>query len=228
METVKSMCARQDIIVNRYSNLHRSEWMRTVSRIKAERAFLLGHGEACQIISAIHATSHIPGDVAELGEAWGASAKLILQYSQDRRLHLFDTFSGLPDPGKEDSAKFRAGGFRSDVDEVRDYLGSPAASRVSFYVGLFPDTAAAAADKRFSFVHLDADLYRSTLDGLKFFYPRMSPGGIIISHDYVSADGVNRAFLEFFADKTEPIIELTGYQCMMVKLENTAAVYSAT
>jgi hypothetical protein len=29
---------------------------------------------------------------------------------------------------------------------------------------------------------------------------------------------VNRAFEEFFADKPEPVIELTGYQCMIVKL----------
>jgi hypothetical protein len=29
---------------------------------------------------------------------------------------------------------------------------------------------------------------------------------------------VNQAFLEFFADKQEPVIELTGYQCMVVKI----------
>ena len=68
-------------------------------------------------------------------------------------------------------------------------------------------------------MHLDVDLYESTRAGLEFFYPRMTPGGIIISHDYLSADGVNRAFQEIFASKPERPLELvSGYQCMIVKL----------
>jgi O-methyltransferase len=219
--TIKRFCVEREFILSRYAGGHRTEWMRSVSRIQKERTLLLGHGEACQIISAIQATSRIPGDLAELGVAYGASAKLILQYSKDRHLHLFDTFSGLPDPTDKDSAKFKAADFRSDVNSVREYLGPEAAGRTSFHVGLFPETAAPATNRRFSFVHLDVDLYQSTLDGLEFFYPRMSPGGIIISHDFMSADGVNRAFLEYFANKTVPVIELTGYQCMVVKLEDT-------
>lgn len=218
MEKTKELFASQNIILIRYSGPHRSEWLNIVNRIKAERELLLNHGEACQIISAVQATSHIPGAMAELGVAFGASAKLILHYSQDRPLHLFDTFAGLPDPGKEDSPKFHGGDFRSDLNSVRTYLGAVAENRVSFHAGLFPATAGPVQDKRFSFVHLDVDLYQSTLDGLKFFYPRMSPGAILISHDFVSAEGVNRAFQEFFADKPEPVIELTGYQCMVVKL----------
>lgn len=46
----------------------------------------------------------------------------------------------------------------------------------------------------------------------------MSPGGIILCHDFTSADGVDRALEEFFAGKPEPIIELSGYQCLIVKL----------
>jgi hypothetical protein len=216
--TIKRLCVQREVILTRYGGAHRSEWMRSVSRIQKERTLLLSHGEACQIISAIHATSRIPGDLAELGVAYGASAKLILQYSKDRHLHLFDTFSGLPNPTNKDSAKFKASDFRSDVNSVREYLGPQAVERTSFHVGLFPETAAPAANRRFSFVHLDVDLYQSTLDGSEFFYPRMSPGGINISHDFMSADGVNRAFLEFFADKAVPVVELTGYQCMVVKL----------
>ena len=42
------------------------------------------------------------------------------------------------------------------------------------------------ADINFSFVSLDVDLYQPTLCGLKFFYPRMSKGGVIMVHDYGS------------------------------------------
>jgi ferredoxin len=51
-------------------------------------------------------------------------------------------------------------------------------SNVRFLPGVFPP-AAGIDDVRFSLLHLDADLYASTLPGLEFFYPRMLPGGII-------------------------------------------------
>ena len=69
-----------------------------------------------------------------------------------------------------------------------------------------------------SFPDLDVDLYESTLEGLKFFYPRMSRGAILISHDYQSATGVDRAFSEFFSDKPESVVSLSGYQCLVTKL----------
>jgi O-methyltransferase len=89
---------------------------------------------------------------------------------------------------------------------------------VYFYKGLFPSTATAVEDKRFSFVHLDVDTYESTRSCLRFFYPRMNRGGIILSHDYISAAGVRKAFDEFFNHKVEPIIEMSGTQCLVVKL----------
>jgi hypothetical protein len=46
----------------------------------------------------------------------------------------------------------------------------------------------------------------------------MCPGAILICHDYLTAEGVNAAFREFFAANPEPVIELTGYQCMVVKV----------
>jgi hypothetical protein len=70
----------------------------------------------------------------------------------------------------------------------------------------------------FSFVHLDVDLYQSTLSGLEWFYPRLNRGGVLISHDYTIAKGVRKAFDEFFIDKPECLIELSGSQVAFVKL----------
>lgn len=111
--------------------------------------------------------------------------------------------------------KFHKGQFCSRLEDVQKYLDG---RKVRFYKGLFPVTTEPVKDKVFSFVHLDADLYESTMAGLKFFYPRMCPGAILICHDYLTSEGVNAAFTEFFADKPEPVIELTGYQCMVVKV----------
>ena len=69
----------------------------------------------------------------------------------------------------------------------------------------------------FSFVHMDVDLYESTKSCLDFFYPRMSRGGVIISHDYLGSIGVKTAFDEYFKDKPEPVLEVTDSQCLIVK-----------
>ena len=58
---------------------------------------------------------------------------------------------------------------------------------------------------------LDADRYQATLDGLDFFYPRLSPGGFIFVHDYHSPEsdqGAARAVDHFFRDKPEWPVEL--------------------
>lgn len=107
----------------------------------------------------------------------------------------------------------------SSLRDVREYLSR--FSEVHFHQGFFPDSARRAlpSGSRFSFVNLDVDIYESTLAGLKFFYPRMMPGGVIISHDYhsISCPGVKKAFDEFLVDKPEPLIELWDTQCLLLK-----------
>jgi hypothetical protein len=213
-DLAKNLAGKNHYVLVRYDTMHRKEWMDNVTAIKEEREFLLNHCEACQLVSGVTATEKLGGDMAELGVAYGASAKLISEFAPNRTLHLFDTFGGLPELSNVDSSKFTSGDFRSDLEDVQKYLDG---RNVRFYQGLFPATAEPVKDTVFSFVHLDADLYESTLAGLKFFYPRMCPGAILISHDYLTSDGVNAAFKEFFCDKPEPVIELTGYQCMVVK-----------
>ena len=213
--TLKLWCAEHDLLLVPYGTAERSARLQSFNRVRSGRPLLLNPGEACQLISALDATRRLPGDIAEVGVAYGASARLLAEHAGGRTVHLFDTFEGLPLPDASDSAKFQRGDFRCDLENVRQYLhGLP----VTFHKGLFPASADAVRDTRFSFVHLDVDLYQSTLDSLGFFYPRMSPGAILISHDYLSATGVDQAFAEFFADKPECVIELLGYQAMVVKL----------
>ena len=181
-----------------------------------ERRCLLQPIEAAQLMLALEAVNKIPGDIAEIGSFEGVSAKLLAATDRGRTLHIFDTFEGLPEPGKKDSRGFYSGQYRASEAEVKKYLQD---FSVRIYKGFFPSTAGPIADKTFAFVHLDVDLYDSTKACLEFFYPRMASGGIILTHDYAARDeGVYRAFQEFFADKREPIIELGGNQGMVVKL----------
>jgi hypothetical protein len=150
-----------------------------------------------------------------VGVYQGGSAKVICEAKGARHLHLFDTFAGLPSPKDIDRSDFTEGRFACSLDSVRQYLGSY--SGVTFYEGFFPATAPPVSNRRFSFVNIDVDIYDSTRSALEFFFPRMSPGGVLISHDY-SAGGVKAAFDEFLSDKPEPLIELAGDQCMVTKI----------
>lgn len=174
--------------------------------------------EAFTVYSIAKSQSVFDGDMAEVGVYRGGSAKLICEAKGNRKLHLFDTFEGLPKVSDKDThfgTKFWKDKQFNDTseDQVRKYLKSY--PNVSIYKGIFPQTAEPISNSKFSFAHLDVDLYKSTLDCLEFFYPRMIPGGIILTHDY-HANGVKTAFKEFFADKKLSIIELTGSQCMVV------------
>jgi O-methyltransferase len=178
----------------------------------------MGVDEAYLIRSAVLATAKLPGDIAEVGVFRGGTARVICEAKKDRPLHLFDTFEGLPAPEEIDSA-FRKGQYACSMESVREYLkGFPA---VNFYKGYFPGTGEGVKDRKFSFVHLDVDLYESTFQALQFFYPRMDVGAMIVSHDYVEFPGVRQAFDSFFAQKPEPVLEMTGNQCLVVKVTPT-------
>lgn len=192
-----------------------------IRSVKKEVDSMLRPYEAFLIYSIAKAQSVLEGDMAEVGIYQGGSAKLICEAKGNRKLHLFDTFEGLPDVSEIDK-NFEDIDFlhtkdinNTTIESVQKYLEKY--DNVFFYKGKFPDTAEPIKDLVFSFVHLDADLYESTLNGLKFFYPRLLKGGIIISHDYVTIKGVRKAFEDYFSDKSVPVIELVEQQCMVIK-----------
>src|SRR4029077_16628187 len=58
-------------------------------------------GEALYIIQHLHLSLQVPGDVCEFGVAQGATSKLLAEEIfelQERKLWLFDSFTGLPAP----------------------------------------------------------------------------------------------------------------------------------
>ena len=63
----------------------------------------------------------------------------------------------------------------------------PFAEKVIIKKGYFPDTMNDVNEK-FALASLDMDLYIPMLEGLRFFYKRMSKNGCILLHDYFSKD----------------------------------------
>ena len=162
--------------------------------------------------------SKVEGSIAELGVYKGYIARELNLLFKERRLYLFDTFEGFDKRDIEHEKELGKGKFTSrnfsdtNIEKVKDILVYP--EKVIFCKGYFPDTAENINDK-FAFVSLDPDLYLPTLNGLRFFYPRLSKGGSILIHDYNSAQFVNvkEAVREFSKEadiKIVPLSDLHG------------------
>ena len=205
-------------VVLYYDDPERSKVINLIKKIKLEVKLLMEINEAYQVYMAVKNTKKIKGNIVEIGVYRGGSAKIICEAKEDKSLHLFDTFEGIPELSKWDTGDYHKGELQASLKDVKSYLNKY--RNVYFYKGLFPSTAKPIRNKKFSFVNIDVDIYESTLNCLKFFYTRMNPGGVIISHDYINenAAGVRKAFDNFFKDKPEPIIEISGSQCLIVKL----------
>lgn len=150
----------------------------------------------------------VPGAFAELGVYKGTTAKIMNHAAPERDLFLFDTFDGFPEcHAAADPVDIAPGGYAGSLDEVRRTVGD--ADNVHYCAGIFPKTAALVpAGTSFALVHLDCDLYEPMKAALRFFYPRMNAGALLIVHDYHSGcwPGVTDAVDEFLADKPEQLV----------------------
>lgn len=147
-----------------------------------------------------------------------AQQKILAGIAPDRPLHLFDTFSGMPetDPQKD---LHRAGDFAdTTLESVRAYLSDH--PNVNCIAGMIPHSLEVVSDRRFSFVHIDLDIYSSIRAACEFFYPRLERGGILLFDDYgyPSCPGARAAVDEFFENKPETMVVMVTSQCSVRKL----------
>ena len=84
-----------------------------------------------------------------------------------------------------------------DADQCCAYSGCP---------GVFP-ASLGGLEERFCLVSLDVDLEESTLAGLRYFVPRLSPGGYLLLHDWHTPRlaGVERALARYEAERGAPL-----------------------
>ncbi len=133
------------------------------------------------------------GDVCECGCFRGLStfqvASIIRERGASVQFHVFDSFQGLSELEDVDIPTDR----EQDLDQLRAMLACPleqvqanmaSFSFLRFYKGWIPERFPEVADRRFSFVHIDTDLYQPIWDSMEFFYPRLADHGIIVLDDY--------------------------------------------
>jgi len=80
---------------------------------------------------------------------------------------------------------------------------------IEIHKGYFPESATGVEDT-FCFVNLDFDLYHPILEGLRFFFPRMVRGSVVLVHDYYHAGllGVRDAVDDYEEEIGKKLIKL--------------------
>jgi hypothetical protein len=161
----------------------------------------------------------VAGAFVECGVWRGGSAGILglaMQTNgQHRKLHLFDSFEGLPEPGEKDGSyavEYSGGKASGRLDPIAkcdatlpmvkthlfEKLGLDPA-KVNFHVGWFQDTVPRDANGigPIAILRLDGDWYESTKVCLEHLYPLLSPGGALILDDYNYWEGCRKAADEY-------------------------------
>ena len=141
--------------------------------------------------------------------------------------HIFDSFEGLSEATKNDESFYLKSSkekrrinqhFSSSEILLRNVLKD--FNFVKIYKGWIPSRFSEIKNEKFSFVHIDVDLYEPTFESLKYFYPRLEKGGIIVCDDYNFTDfpGAKKAWDEYFKDKTYSLFyQIPFGACFIIK-----------
>lgn len=176
----------------------------------------------------------VPGDVCEVGCYRGLSAYVIAsmlrKMGKAARFHLCDSFEGLSAFSLADRSRFhdmdrpeKRQKYICSLDAVRQNLRE--FDFIEYHKGWIPEPFRALTDRRFCFVHIDVDLYQPTRESFEFFYPKLSPRGVIIFDDYgsVKFPGARQAIDECLSQLQDAFfVGLPAGQAFLVKLESVA------
>ena len=154
----------------------------------------------------------VPGDLIETG-VWRGGATIFMRavlkvYGDTERIvWASDSFRGLPKP---DSERYPADAgdllwtqtrLAVSLEEVKANFARYGLldEQVRFLVGWFRDTLPSAPIDKLAVLRLDGDLYESTMDALRYLYPKLSVGGYVIIDDYGGVPACRAAVEDFRA-----------------------------
>ncbi|OHB57731.1 MAG: hypothetical protein A2173_03795 [Planctomycetes bacterium RBG_13_44_8b] len=146
----------------------------------------------------------IEGDMVECGVYAGAQCAamaLAVQKHQDKRkIHLFDSFEGIPQAGPNDDPCL-SGESVSSIENTQHFmkLWGIDPERLVYHKGWFKDTIAFCGIDKIAILRLDGDLYESTKICLRGLYPALVKKGFCIIDDY-ALSGCKKAVSKYFCD----------------------------
>ena len=91
---------------------------------------------------------------------------------------------------------------------------------IRYYKGWIPGRFNEVEGLKFSFVHIDVDLYQPIRDSFEFFYPRLAPKGIMVFDDYgcIQFPGAKKAVDECISNvKNIFFLPLPSGQAFLIK-----------
>ncbi len=175
--------------------------------------------EAYFIVQALCKCKDTPGDVCEFGVAQGETSALIaneIAPYHSKRLHLFDSFEGLPKPSDKDQLKddmfclgsieAYAGTMSFPEDMVRGRLNAVSfpTSRYVIHKGFIEQLIHEDKDMpgEVCFAYVDFDFYEPIKVALDFLHRVTQRGAVIIVDDYdFFSTGAKTAVDEFVEEK---------------------------
>lgn len=172
----------------------------------------------------------VSGSLVECGTWKGGSCGMMALAhlsggTATRRLHMFDSFEGLPEPDPDkDGAMaqtyvvdkaFASGalesighcvGTREENQALLERTIGYPASLLTYHVGWFQNTVPVAAPSMepIALLRLDGDWYASTKVCLEHLAPRVVPGGIVVLDDYGKWPGCRQATDEYVSALPRP------------------------
>jgi O-methyltransferase len=151
------------------------------------------------------------GDVAECG-VWrgGMSAGIAELLGKNRQYFLFDSFEGLPQAKEIDgpeaihwqnnlSGDFYYDNCKAEISFAQTAM-SMTGSKYKLIQGWFNETMPQFDNTNsIALLRLDGDWYESIQCSLKYLFPKVVKGGVIIIDDYFSWDGCSRAVHDYLS-----------------------------
>lgn len=130
------------------------------------------------------------GAVAELGAFRGDFSRIMNKVFPDRISYLFDTFEGYSGQTAEQEVSDKNCG-EAYLNAYKDATVGGVMKRLPYpekaviKKGYFPESLE-GLEEMFAFVSIDVGFEDVTLEGLRYFYPRLSEGGYLFLHGYNS------------------------------------------
>lgn len=169
------------------------------------------------------------GNIAECGCFKGLSAHQIAAICRNNnfknKFFIFDSFEGLSRFDSEDISVHnsktdfvkRQKEFSCPMGQVKNNLKE--FDFIDYKEGWIPSRFDEVKEERFSFVHIDVDMYQPIKDCIDFFYPRLLEGGIMVFDDYgyLGFPGAKKAVDEFLAKNKVFFLELPCGSSFIIK-----------
>lgn len=171
---------------------------------------------------------NVVGDLIETG-VWRGGACIFMRavlkaYAcTNRSVWAADSFAGLPAPDAESYPQDKSSRYHEFSAVLAVSLQEVQANferygllddQVRFLRGWFKDTLPNAPFAQLAVIRLDGDMYESTMQGLTFLYPKLTPGGYVIVDDYGLEDGRCKAAVDDFRRENsikEPLLDVDGH-----------------